>query len=311
MKANCQSIFGALKLLGTTLISMTAMAEVTTIATLPNSYNDAINFNRNGNLYISNIGEFDQNGQLTGTEIYKVRQDGTVTIGLGDLSGPIGNTFDSRGNFYIASLNNGNIFKRSRLGHLEQLSTIPASVGGGMAYHPKRGLLVTSCFDGGIYQIDRYGSATVFSDDPLLAACPIGITFDRQGNMYVGNYSDGRIIKFDKDGNISVLATLDIAGNNIGYLVFAAGHLYTTSLATNKIYKVTLEGEVSEFAGSGGFGNQDGANEEATFGLPNGITTDRNHSAIYITEYFSPHVRKITINQATPSSSPSSNSNHQ
>jgi len=280
--------------LSITLVSFSSAtsADVLTIADLPTSFNDAITIDKKGDLYVSNAGRFSPEG-LVGTQVYTTKGSDAGNIWMENLEGPLGNAFDKEGNFYVSNLNSGAIYKRSKHGEISLFSSIVG--GGGIAIDKNNEIFVASFAGGAIYKIDKDGNAEIYSDDPLLAGGPVGISFDEHHNLYVGNYNDGKLLKIDKKGNVSQIATLTIAGNHIGYLVYAAGNLYTTSLFTNKIYKVTLDGQVSEFAGSGTFGHKDGPNLEAEFALPNGITTNKDQDTLYVTEYFSSFVKAINI----------------
>jgi sugar lactone lactonase YvrE len=272
-----------------------AKADVLTVADLPTPFNDAISVDKKGNLFVSNAGNFGPNG-LQGSQIYSTAEGAVDGIWLENLDGPLGNTFDNNENFYVSNMNSGAIYKRSKNGEVTLFSSITS--GGGMAFDKGNGLYVASYQGGVIYKLDRDGNATVFSDDPRLSGGPVGISFDKNHNLYVGNYDDGKLLKISKDGTVTEITTLAQGGNHIAYLVYAGGHIYTTSLFTNKIYKVTLDGEVTEFAGSGNFGHKDGPNFEADLALPNGITTNKAQDTLYISEYYSSYVKAIRIKHA-------------
>ena len=278
--------------IGLLTLSSAAIAEVRTVATLPTYFNDAISLDARNQIYVSNAGSFTASG-LSGSQVFKQPKEGESEIYLENLSGPLGNAFDKRGNFFVSNMNTGDIYKKDRQGNVELFSTIES--GGGIAVGNNNELYVASYQGKKIYKIDKQGNAEIFSEHPLLAGGPVGLSFDKHQNLYVGNYDDGKVLMFDKHGEVTEIATVAIGGNHIGYLVYAAGNIYTTSLFTNKIYKVTLDGVVSEYAGSGAFGNNDGENSEATFYLPNGITTNKYQDKLYVSEYYSPFVRAITI----------------
>lgn len=277
---------------GLLALSSTAFGEVKTIASMPDAFNDAISVDKKGQIYVSNAGSFGADG-LSGSQVFTQSKTGESGVFIDNLNGPLGNTFDKKGNFYVSNMNTGEIYKRDKAGKVELFSVIVS--GGGMAVNRKNELFVASYQGKMIYKIDKYGNAEVFSDHPLLAGGPVGISFDRRNNLYVGNYDDGKVLKIDKHGEVTEIATVTMGGNHIGYLVYADGDIYTTSLYTNKIYKVSLDGEVEEFAGTGDFGNDDGDNDQATFYLPNGITTNRSQDKLYVTEYYSPFVRAISL----------------
>lgn len=292
MKLNTLVKYGIAFLIGS--LNNIVHAEVLTIGQVPAAFNDAITVSHKGKILVSNAGNFGPAG-LEGTQVYAMSRNGNVEVAVDHMSGPLGHAFDKQGNFYVSNFNTGAIYKRdSKSGEVSLFSSIVG--GGGIAVDHQNNIFVASYIGGAIYKIDRDGNAEVFADDPLLAGGPVGISFGKRGNLYVGNYDDGKVLKIDNFGNVIQIATLEIAGNHAAYLVYAAGNLYSTSLNTNKVYKISLDGQVTEFAGSGLFGNQDGANADAAFALPNGITTNKKQDILYVSEYYSPYIRAIKLN---------------
>ena len=281
-----------LKVLGAvfaTSLSLTSFAEVSTVAELPHYYNDAISVDKNDQMYVSNYGT----GRVHGSVVTMNDGYGNNSEFVANLDGPLGSAFDKNGNFYVSSRHTGEIYRTDRNGRTELFSHIQG--GGGIAIDHDNDIYVASYDEKKIYKIDQKGNASVYSDDPLLQGGPVGISFDKYRNLYVGNYDDGKIIKITKKGEVSLVTTLTAGFNNVAYLVFAAGDIYATSIYANKIFKVSVEGEVEVFAGSGGWGENNGENLEATFAYPNGITTNKKETMLYVTEYFSKVVRAISI----------------
>ena len=80
----------------------------------------------------------------------------------------------------------------------------------------------------------------------------------------------------------SKLAT--VPGNNNGHLTFHEGNLYVVGRSAHKIYKVTLDGKVSVFAGAGIRGKDDGAPDKTRFSLPNDIAVSPDGKFMYVNE---------------------------
>jgi tetratricopeptide (TPR) repeat protein len=67
--------------------------------------------------------------------------------------------------------------------------------------------------------------------------------------------------------------------------VFSRGVFYATSFFDNKIYRITGDGTVSHFAGSGERIVKDGPVADAAFSSPNGIAVDPTGSYLYVNDY--------------------------
>jgi len=71
------------------------------------------------------------------------------------------------------------------------------------------------------------------------------------------------------------------------------GSLYIADTYSNKIRKISTDGTVSTFAGTGAQGNNDGAGISATFSLPFGIAIDKDGN-LYVSDFGTNNIRKIT-----------------
>jgi sugar lactone lactonase YvrE len=131
---------------------------------------------------------------------------------------------------------------------------------------------------------------------------PEGLTLDSQGNIYVADTLNNRIRRISPDGMVSTLAgsgpgtvygfdgalvdgPADTARFNdpSDVAVDAEGVLYVTDRLNHVIRKITPDGQVSTFAGSGQPGTTDGIGTAASFELPNRIAIDRKGN-LYVTE---------------------------
>ena len=134
---------------------------------------------------------------------------------------------------------------------------------------------------------------------------PRGITKDKDGNLYI---TDMHVIKkIVPDGTISVYAGTGVKGSTDGNALTQAsfdqptglafdseGNLFVADHINNCIRKVSVDGQVTTFAGKADqLGMADGTGEEARFALPYGIAVDAADN-IYVSDLGNRRIRKIT-----------------
>jgi len=152
---------------------------------------------------------------------------------------------------------------------------------------------------------------------------PEGLTVDNQGNIYVADTLNNRIRLISPAGMVTTVAgsgpgtvygfdgaLVDGPGDTAHFndpsdvAVDANGVLYVTDRLNHVIRKITPDGQVSTFAGSGQAGTTDGVARAASFELPNRIAIDEE-GTLYVTEgrfldfgeqTYGFRVRKITPN---------------
>ena len=96
----------------------------------------------------------------------------------------------------------------------------------------------------------------------------------------MANFNNNMIIKVSPTGNGEVFVSLP--GRGSSHLIFKDGALYALSRAGNRLYKVSLSGDISLIAGTGTSNNDDGSGEVASFYIPNGIGVSPDGSKIYV-----------------------------
>lgn len=196
--------------------------------------------------------------------------------GKAQFNEPIGISVDRAGNLYVSDWVNHRIRKITPQG---QVSTV---AGGGEA-----------------------GPNGDLADGPGLTARfwgPEGIDVDEQGNIYVADTLNNRIRRIAPDGTVSSVAGSG-PGTAYGFdgalvdgpadaarfndpsdvAVDSQGNLFVTDRLNHVIRKITPDGIVSTFAGSGQRGGQDGVGKAASLELPNRIAIDKEDN-LYITE---------------------------
>jgi DNA-binding beta-propeller fold protein YncE len=150
-------------------------------------------------------------------QILKFAPNGSSSIfGTDDGSGLILNTpwglaIDSLGNIYAI---NGNVNTMSKFTPNGSSSVFasPADFythGPGLAADSSNNIYCLTNFTA-IAKFSSAGVPAPFANDPgqsYAYANAQGMAFDSAGNLYVANYYDGTVMKFDKNGNGSVFAT--------------------------------------------------------------------------------------------------------
>jgi len=125
----------------------------------------------------------------------------------------------------------------------------------GIAVDREGALFVSSRHEGTVYKVTPDGELSMYAEGLGVAT---GIAFDREGSLYVGDRS-GTIFKIDRKREMFVFATLEPSVSAY-HLAFAPnGDLYVSGPTTSSfdaVYRVTPQGEVSEFFR--GFGRPQG-----------------------------------------------------
>jgi len=146
--------------------------------------------------------------------------------------------------------------------------------------------------------VDGNGTAAQFS-------YPTGVAVDVSGNIYVADGLNHNIRKITPEGVVSTLAGNRTAGfaDGIGtaakfsypYNVTtdALYNIYVGDFGNNRIRKISPEGMVSTFAGSGTYGFVNGASTAAQFNYIRGIAVDVLGN-MYVADENNHSIRKIS-----------------
>jgi DNA-binding beta-propeller fold protein YncE len=127
------------------------------------------------------------------------------------LNNPWGLAIDSLGNIYAINGNVNTISKFTPNGNGSVFAS-PADFythGPGLAADSSNNIYCLTNFTG-IAKFSPAGVPAPFANDPgqsYVYANAQGMAFDSAGNLYVANYYDGTVMKFDKNGNGSVFAS--------------------------------------------------------------------------------------------------------
>jgi len=255
------------------IIQINGQTVSTLVSGLPN--NGGIAVDLDGNIYAANF---------NGSVVYKVTPEGSVSVFATEFQTPSGNYIDSEGNLYQSNYRDQvNPTALTTIDKITPAGVKTVSATGmngpvGITIDSLGNLFVAMCNINSVYKITPGGVVTTFVTGNLFA-CPNGITFDDDGNLYVCNFGDGRVLKITPGGTISILATLP--GANNGHLDYVDGFLFVAARSANQIYKISLTGEVTLFAGTGQQAVKDGPALQASFSLPNAVTFSPNANAFY------------------------------
>jgi len=227
----------------------------------------------------------DANGRLTtvaGTGSYGYLADSIRTISP-DLCGhPAGPAFDRAGRAYIACLTANRVIRVDGKGRYTTIA------GNGSAGHTGDGGPATKA------ELNR----------------PTDIAFDSRGNLYIADYLNNAVRKVTPGGIITTFAGTGRAGmSGDGWLaptvdlweptavaVDRADNVYIAEEATYRVRKVTPDGRLTTFAGTGrpGSGGDGGPATHAELQDPTDLAVDR-HGNVYIADQGGNRIRKVVV----------------
>ncbi len=253
-----------------------------TVSTLTASFDGSggLTVAEDGFIYVADFGESLNNGN--GKTVSKIDPiTGEVVLFAEGLNGASGNTFSTTGNLFQSNIRGQSVSQITPDGQVSLFSETGLASPVGLAFDQNGNLYVSNCGQGGsIQKIEPDGTSTRFVSGGLFD-CPNGLTIDESGNLYTANFNNSDVVKISPDGTAELLVSLP--GRSNAHLTFANGVLYVLSRSGNRLYEVTLAGEVSVIAGTGSSGNIDGSGEVTSFSVPNGIDVSPDGSKIYVT----------------------------
>lgn len=207
---------------------------------------------------------------------------GSTTTGSADGTGsaaqfnyPCGVTVASDGTVYVADTYN---FKIRKITPAGVVTTLAGSAAWGLA--------------------DGTGTAAQFY-------YPVGIAVASDGTVYVSDVGSGKIRKITPEGVVTTFAGNGTSGYAdgtgtaaqfnypYGLAIASDGTLYVADSGNYRIRKITPQGVVTTFAGSGTAGYADGTGTDAQLNQPYGITI-ASDGMIYVADTNNNIIRKIT-----------------
>lgn len=240
-----------------------------------------VSVDRNGNVYVADFGAKLDDRASMGRKVFRISPAGTATVFARGFEGASGNELDSNGYLYQSNIRGNFIIRIAPDGTHDVFVREGIVAPVGIAIGENDVLFVANCGNDSIRRVTPDGASHPFAESDLLK-CPNGIALDDAANLYVANFDNGDVVKITPRGAVSRLATLP--GNNNGHLTHHDGGLYVVARGDHRIYRVSLEGEVTPFAGTGIRGRRDGPADEAQFSYPNDIAIDPEGQAFYVNE---------------------------
>ena len=134
---------------------------------------------------------------------------------------------------------------------------------------------------------------------------PGGIAQDSLGNLYVADTYNNMIRKILPGGLVTTFAGQTSRGSAngkgaeasfshpVGISTDQQGNLLVADMGNNRIRRITPDGMVSNFAGSGNRGSANGRDTTASFYRPYGVAVDKKGN-VYVADYLNNQIRKIS-----------------
>lgn len=263
--------------LGTTLNGQ----QVSTYLAGPTGIDDGIFRSSDGKLYGAS---FDGGALYQFSNLAAVLLTDTM-VNTTEISG------DSQGNIYACDHGGNRVYKMDSGGNVSTFISGIGKAAGILKLPGSDTLLISSNTTHSIYKVAPDGVYTQWLTGGSLS-WPVSMQFDAQGNLYVGNYYSGKILKVDPSLNMTELCTINT--NSLGHMVIKGNFLYVTTVFSHRIYKVDItNGNATLFAGSSQ-GSQNGPIATATFNTPNGILLSQTGDSLLISEYNTNSIRLIS-----------------
>lgn len=255
---------------------------------------DDIALDSNGNIYCSNY---------VGDTVFRFTPTGDMTPFITGLNTPNGLAFNSNDELYVCDGQANTIYKYDIDGNLLNSYPTTGHPSGIIKSFTDETMIFTQYNGDNINRLEDDGNITLISNADGLNG-PVGLAYNENGVLYVGNYTDREVYRVEENGDIEYIAQLPTDGGsmpNLGFIAYAQGFLWGTTMGSDKIYKINPDGidDYDLYAGNIQ-GSEDGPLADATFHTPNGITFNDSEDTMYITDFGTKNLRIISgINLAT------------
>lgn len=274
-----------LKILFLVLLCLCKFVDAQKVETLVNDTEknfEAISWLPDGKIYVADY----TNGRL-----YKITLDGHVETLITEFSNIAGGGLDNNGNFYFSGIANGTLNRLSPSGGFSEVANGFNQPVGVLPITGTNQVFLAVYGENAVYKVDvSNGEKERIAVNGGING-PDGMVYLGEKEFLVANFNNNRIHKVDSAYQVSLFAQLPITGF-AGYIARGGDHFYIPSIAGHKIFKINIDGLVSEFAGSGAEGHEDGDLNSASFTSPNGIAMNSSADTMLISD--GSHIRIIT-----------------
>ncbi len=260
-----------------------ASAQQVTTLSSDSGIDDAMVLKDDGFLY---------GAQYTGSAVFRLSPDDWSSEEFASgFNSPNGMAFTSDGSLFMADQEGNRIYRILEDGTSEVFINNFYSPSGMIKEPDSDTLVVTSYYGNRIVKIAPDGAVLTITTNDLLNG-PVGLCYDDDGQLYVGNFNNRRIIKIHDDGQQELLVQPS-GGGWLGFITYAKGYIYGTLFSQHKIFRTDLLGNDTIFLGSGP-GIMDGGPGEATFNGPNGIIASGSQDTLFVSDHHTRALRIIT-----------------
>lgn len=245
---------------------------------------DGIALDESGNLYGSYWGIWQG---AAGRHVMRYRTNGVLDTLAEGFERPNGMSYKA-GTIYLANGGQSQIIAIDTSGSQEVVASL-SGVSNVLPIPGADSLVAISWGQNRVYIVGSEGNE-VLSSDALLDG-PVGGAYDSEGNLYVANFNDGKVLRYIGNGNFEVFADI---GGGVGFITYANDAIWATNHTDRKVYRIPIDGSNFEIiAGSGANTTTDGIGETASFNSPNGIVTTPSADTIYVSEFFGKALRMM------------------
>lgn len=258
------------------IIIQLSAQNVSTLVTKPGARFEAITWAPDNRIFVVDFNS---------GEVFKLSTEGALT-NIGTYSGALGGAFDAAGNFYFSRCNGqGLVMKVDPMDNVTTYANGFSCPTGILIDEDKQLMYVSNYNNKRILSVDMTASdpaPITFATDALING-PDGLLFAPDGDIISANFNNNTVQKITPEGNVSLFATLE-GSSNSGYLVRQGPGYLITGANGNDLFSMSLDGEVTKFAGTGAAGDMDGPLAEASFEFPNGIALSPTGDSLLIAE---------------------------
>ena len=226
--------------------------------------------------------------------------DGSVTRHGRVSTSANGSAVGADGRLYVADDQGGRIYRYPLSGDSAEVFVRLPSPNGLFRLPGTDTLVVASYPNNSVSKVAPDGTVTPWTSGGELNG-PAGIAQAADGRLYVANFEDGKVIRVLADGTQQLVGRFG-GGTNVGFIAAAGDYLYGTLIGVDRIERMDPRtGRVEAFLGGAG-GTRDGGPGEARFNGPNGITATPDGDTLYVSDFRTGNIRRITNLSRTSSS---------